>query len=364
MILCANPRHQYMANKNEIGRAVNRVFEQGRYIMGQEMEAFESEFSAYVGVKHGIGVASGTDALHLALIAGGVEPGDEVITVSHTAVATIAAIEQAGAIPVMVDIEPDFYTINPDMIAAQITQRTKAIIPVHIYGQPADLTSVLEIARNYGLCVIEDCAQAHGAMFKGNRVGSFGDLACFSFYPTNNLGAIGDGGMVVTNNSDLARRISLLREYGWAERGISHFPGYNSRLDEVQAAILRVKLRYLDQDNAARVRRAAMYQAGLSSEDMILPCSRRDTDHVYHLFVIRTSQRDRLKQHLEERGIAALIHYPVPVHLQPAYQERLKSSASLSETERAASEVLSLPMYPELDRTDVQAVIDAVRSFA
>lgn len=364
MILCANPQRQYLAHKNEIDRAVNRVFEQGRYIMGEEMKAFESELSAYVGVKHGIGVASGTDALHLALIAGGIEPGDEVITVSHTAVATIAAIEQAGAIPVMVDIEPDFYTINPDMIAAQITPRTKAIIPVHLYGQPVDLKPVLEIAQNYGLCVIEDCAQAHGAMYKGNRVGSFGDLACFSFYPTKNLGAIGDGGMIVTNNSELAQQARLLREYGWAERYISHFPGYNSRLDEVQAAILRVKLRYLDQDNAARVRRAAMYQAGLSGEDMILPHSRRDTDHVYHLFVIRTSQRDRLKQHLEERGIGALIHYPVPVHLQPAYQERLKSNVSLSETERAAAEVLSLPMYPELERTDVQAVIDAVRSFA
>ncbi len=363
MILCANPRRQYLAHKNEIDRAVNRVFEQGQYIMGKEVKTFESEFSKYIGVKHGIGVACGTDALYLALIAGGIEPGDEVITVSHTAVATIAAIEQAGAIPVMVDIEPDFYTLDPGMIAAQITPRTKAIIPVHLYGQAVDLKPVLEIAENYGLRVIEDCAQAHGAMYNGKRVGSFGDLACFSFYPTKNLGAIGDGGMVVTNHSDLAHRLGLLREYGWAERSISHFPGYNSRLDEVQAAILRVKLRYLDQANAARVRRAAMYQAELNSDGMILPCSRRDSDHVYHLFVIRTFQRDRLKQHLSDRGIAALIHYPVPIHMQPAYQERLKSSGSLLETERAAAEILSLPMYPELDRTDVQAVIDAVRSF-
>lgn len=381
MIFCANPRCQYLAHKNEIDRAVNRVFGQGQYIMGKEVKAFESEFSAYIGVEHGIGVASGTDALHLALVAGGIEPGDEVITVSHTAVATIAAIEQAGAIPVMVDIEPDFYTINPDMIAAQITPRTKAVIPVHLYGQPVDLKPVLEIAGNYGLRVIEDCAQAHGAVYKGNRVGSFGDMACFSFYPTKNLGAIGDGGMIVTNNSELAQQARLLREYGWAERYISHFPGCNSRLDEVQAAILRVKLRYLDQDNAARARIAAMYQAGLSDGDIILPRCRPETNdqdavptesrHVYHLYVVRSSQRDALKKHLEDKGIGALIHYPVPVHLQPAYMTRLKSkifeltrkNVPLLETEKAATEVLSLPIYPELNRRDVEAVIEAVRTF-
>jgi len=363
MIICANPGLQYLERKNKIDDAVMRVFEKGRYVLGEEVKAFEAEFSAYVGVKHGVGVGSGTDALHLALIAGGIEPGDEVITVSHTAVATISAIEQAGAMPVMVDIEPDYYTIDPHKISRAITPRTKAIIPVHIYGQPADMDPILEIAEKYRLRVIEDCAQAHGAMYKGKRVGSFGDLSCFSFYPTKNLGAMGDGGMIVTNNSDLAHGVLLLREYGWAERYISHFPGYNSRLDEVQAAVLRVKLPYLDQDNAARARIAAMYQAGLSSSDMILPCCRKDTFHACHLYVVRTSQRDALKEHLRDKGIDALIHYPVPVHLQPAYQGRLRPEGSLLESELAATQVLSLPIYPELNRKDVQAVIDAVSTF-
>ena len=363
MIFCADPKNQYLARKNEIDQAVSRVFEQGRYVLGEEVTAFESEFSAYIGVKHGVGVASGTDALFLALKALEIEPGDEVITASHTAVATIAAIEQAGAVPVMVDIEPDFYTLDPLRITAQITYRTKAIIPIHLYGQPVDLEPVLKIAQNYNLQVIEDCAQAHGARYKGKRVGAHGHLACFSFYPTKNLGAIGDGGMVVTDNAGLASRIRLLREYGWEERGISSFPGYNSRLDEVQAAILRVKLCYLDQDNAARIQKAAMYQAGLNGHGIILPRSRRDADHVYHLFVIRSPQRNRLKHHLRNRGIAAMIHYPVPVHLQPAYQERLKTRAFLQETEKAASEVLSLPIYPQLGKTEVETVIDAVRSF-
>ena len=313
---------------------------------------------------HGIGVGSGTEALHLALAACDIGPGDEVITVSHTAVATVAAIEQAGAIPVLVDIEPDFYTIDPCRIAAAVTPKTKAIIPVHLYGQPVDLDPILEIAGENGLKVIEDCAQATGAMYKGKRVGSYGDLACFSFYPTKNLGAIGDGGMVVTDQPELARQVGLLREYGWAERSISHIPGVNSRLDEVQAAILRVKLPYLDQDNTARARIAAMYRAGLSDCDMILPNCRQEASHVYHQYVVRTPRRDALKQHLKDKGIAALIHYPVPVHLQPAYRGRLAGSDKLSETERAAREVLSLPIYPELTEDDQEAVIEAVRRFA
>ena len=363
MILCANPRLQYLAHKHEIDDAVMRVLNQGRYILSEEVKAFENEFAAYIGVAHGIGVASGTQSLHLALTACGIGAGDEVITVSHTAVATVAAIEQAGAIPVMVDIEPDFFTIDPRRIATVITARTKAIIPVHLYGQPADLNPILEIARTYELRVIEDCSQAHGATYKGRRVGSYGDLACFSFYPTKNLGALGDGGMVVTDQPELAHRLGLLREYGWAERYISLIPGWNSRLDEVQAAILRIKLRYLEQDNAARARIAEMYQDGLNGCEIILPACRQEAGHVYHLYVIRTPQRDALKQHLKKKGIAALIHYPAPVHLHPAYRGRLAGRENLMETERAVPEVLSLPIYPELSNTDVQAVLEAVRTF-
>ena len=283
MILCANPRLQYLAHKNEIDDAIMQVLDRGRYILGEEVEAFEFEFSAYVGVKYGIGVGSGTEGIHLSLTACGIGAGDEVITVSHTAVATVAAIEQAGATPVMVDIEPDFFTIDPQKITTAITPKTKAIITVHLYGQPVDLDPVLEIARTYELRVIEDCAQSHGAIYKGKRVGSYGDLACFSFYPTKNLGALGDGGMVLTDQAEFARRLRLLREYGWVERYVSRFPGVNSRLDEVQAAILRVKLHYLDQDNAARVRISTMYRDGLRGCGISLPICRQKAVHVYHL---------------------------------------------------------------------------------
>jgi dTDP-4-amino-4,6-dideoxygalactose transaminase len=363
MILCANPRLQYLARKGEIDDAVMRVLNRGRYILGEEVKTFEAEFAAYIGVAHGIGVGSGTEGLHMALVACGIEAGDEVITVSHTAVATVAAIEQAGALPVMVDIEPGFYTMDPGKITTAITPRTKVIIPVHLYGHPVDLNPIFEIAGKYGLRVIEDCAQAHGAAYRGKRVGSYGDLACFSFYPTKNLGALGDGGMVVTDHPELAQRLRLLREYGWAERFISHFPGFNSRLDEVQAAILRTKLRYLDQDNMARSRIATMYQSGLSGSEIILPTCRPDTNHVYHLFVVRGPRRDALRRHLKNKDIDALIHYPVPVHLQPAYRGRLPGKDKLLETEQAAAEVLSLPIYPELSIKEVQAVIEAVRTF-
>jgi len=363
MILCANPRLQYLARKGEIDGVVMRVLERGRYILGEEVKALESEFAAYIGVEYGIGVGSGTEALHLALKACGIGVGDEVITVSHTAVATVAAIEQAGATPVLVDIEPNFFTIDPEKIVDAITPKTKAIIPVHLYGQPADLNPILEIAGSYNLRVIEDCAQAHGAVYKSKRVGSYGDLACFSFYPTKNLGALGDGGMVVTGQAEFARRLRLLREYGWAERYVSHFPGVNSRLDEVQAAILRVKLHYLDQDNAARARIASMYNTKLIGCDMVLPTCRQETNHVYHLYVVRTQRRDALKGHLKDKGIAALVHYPVPVHLQPVYQGRLTGVDQLLETERAAQEVLSLPIYPELNEAALEAVIKAVRTF-
>ena len=363
MILCSNPRAQYMAHKTEIDSAVLSVLGKGWYVLAEEVKAFEAEFASYIGVANGIGVGSGTEALHLALVACGIGTGDEVITVSYTAVATVAAIQLVGATPVLVDIEPDYYTLDPKQLKQAITPRTKAIIPVHLYGQPTDLDPILELAGKYGMRVIEDCAQAHGATYKGKRVGSYGDMACFSFYPTKNLGALGDGGMVVTDQLELAQRVRLLREYGWAERYISHIHGWNSRLDELQAAILRVKLRYLDQDNLSRARIAEMYQTGLSGCRLILPSVREETTHVYHLYVVRASRRDELQQHLKDGGVATLIHYPMPVHMQPAYRGHLAGPDNLLQAELAAQEILSFPMYPELEEAEVQKVIDIVRAF-
>lgn len=363
MILCGNPRAQYQAHKAEIDAAILGVLDKGWYILGEEVKTFETEFAAYIGVTYGIGVGSGTEALHLALKACNIGPGDEVITVSHTAVATVAAIELVAATPVLVDIEPDYYTLDPRQLERAITSRTKAIIPVHLYGQPADLEPILSIARAHGLRVIEDCAQAHGAMYHGKRVGAWGDIACYSFYPTKNLGALGDGGMVVTNDPALARQARLLREYGWAERYVSHICGWNSRLDELQAAALRVKLRYLDADNATRARLAAVYNEALAGTSLVTPKHRLESTHVYHLYVVRSSERDQLQTFLKAQNVGALVHYPVPVHLQPAYRGPLGGSDSLPETERAAREVLSLPMYPELSETELQTVIGAVQAF-
>jgi len=363
MILCSNPLAQYQAYKAEIDTAIQRVLDKGWYILGEETSLFEAEFAAYIGVSHGIGVGNGTDALHVALVACGIGPGDEVITVSHTAVATVVAIESCGAIPVLVDIEPDYYTLNPLKLEAAINSRTKAIIPVHLYGQPGDLKPILEIARRHGLKVIEDCAQAHGAIYHGQHVGAWGDIACFSFYPTKNLGALGDGGMVVTNDPVLAERARLLREYGWAERYTSQISGWNSRLDEIQSAVLRVKLRYLDDDNEKRARLATAYSEGLAGARLVLPGLRSETTHVRHLYVVRSSKRDQLKVFLKEHGIGTLIHYPVPVHLQPAYKHLIRDGENLKETERAAGEVLSLPIYPELTESEVQSVSELIRSF-
>jgi dTDP-4-amino-4,6-dideoxygalactose transaminase len=336
----------------------------GHYILGGEVRAFEEEFAGYIGVPHCIGTGSGTEALHVALLACGIGPGDEVITTAHTAVATVAAIELTGATPVFADIDPVHYTLSPELVARAVTPRTRAIVPVHLYGQPADLDPILEIARRHELRVIEDCAQAHGAFYKDRRVGSYGDVACFSCYPTKNLGALGDAGMLVTGDGAVAERARLLREYGWAERYVSHIAGFNSRLDEIQAAVLRVKLPHLDADNAARSEIAARYDAGLAGLGLELPVRRPEGRHVFHLYVVRSQKRDQLQAHLKDNGVGALVHYPVPVHLQKAYVGRLPGAGSLPETERAAREVLSLPMYPELGREEVESVIEAVRAFS
>lgn len=364
MIIANNPCLQYLARKAEIDQAINHVLEKGMYINGDEVANFEKEFARYIGVNHGIGVGSGTEALHLALVGCGIGRGDEVITVSHTAVATVAAIELSGATPVFVDIEPDFYTINPELIKNALTRRTKAIIPVHLYGQTADLQSIMEIARKHGLIVIEDCAQAHGAKYNARFAGSYSDVACFSFYPTKNLGALGDGGIVITDDGEIAHKVRLLREYGWAERYISYIAGWNSRLDEIQAAVLRVKLRYIDVDIASRIRVAGIYNESLSSvSNLVLPKVREKTIHVYHQYVIRHPNRDKMQTFLRENDIGALIHYPIPIHLQPAYKGRIPGSENLPETERAAREVLSLPIYPELSEQDSSKVIKTIKEF-
>lgn len=361
MIQCANPRAQYLAHQEEINDAIHRVLNSGWYILGKEVKAFEEEFAAYIDSKYGVGVGSGTEALRLALAAFGVGDGDEVITVSHTAVATVTAIELSGATPVIVDIQPDYFTIDPSLIEQAITPKIKAIIPVHIYGQPADMDLIMGIAREHGLKVIEDCAQAHGSIYKGRRAGSIGDMSCFSFYPTKNLGAIGDGGIVITKAPALLEKLRLLREYGWKERYVSHTRGWNTRLDEIQAAVLRVKLKYLDSANARRNIIADTYTTGLKDCSLILPKLMDGNEHVYHQYVIRTDKRDELLSFLKSKDICALIHYPVPVHMQPAYTDIHHNG--VKQTEKAAKEILSLPIYPELSLDAVGNVIDAIKEF-
>ena len=364
-IPAANPRAQYLSHQTEIDVAIAAALDGNRYILGPQTHAFEQEFAAYLGVCCASGVGSGTEALHIAIRACGLGPGDEIITVSHTAVATVSAIELAGATPVLVDIDPVTYTIDPNKITAAITPRTKAIIPVHLYGAAANLNPIVDLARRHSLKVIEDCAQAHGTRYasRDRVVGSLGDVACFSFYPTKNLGAIGDGGLVATNDPVIAENLNLLRQYGWRERYVSEITGWNTRLDELQAAILRVKLRHLDEDNDKRRALAALYDEQLAGV-VTIPIEPANSRHVYHLYVIRHPQRDALMQFLHERGIGTAIHYPVPIHLQPAYRGRLGDAGSLPETERAAREIVSLPMYPELSVDDVRTVTRAIREFA
>jgi len=360
MIFISNPKAQYQSHKAEIDKAIHKVLESGSYILGKEVRAFEIEFSEYIGANYAIGVGSGTEALHLALKSCGIEKGDEVITISHTAVATIAAIELAGAKPIFVDIEPSTFTMDPNSLKSVITPSAKAIIPVHLYGHPAQMDNICEIARQNGLRVIEDCAQAHGATIDGKRVGSFGDMGCFSFYPTKNLGAVGDGGIVVTNDKSLAKKASLLREYGWAQRFISQNKGWNTRLDEIQAALLRIKLKYLDKDNEARARIAEIYRKRLDGMPLTLPKVSKNAIHAHHLFVIRSKNRDGLMKYLNDNDIGASIHYPVPVHHQPAYEGLANK---LPHTETAVKEILSLPIYPELPHDKVHHIINAVKNF-
>jgi dTDP-4-amino-4,6-dideoxygalactose transaminase len=342
---------------------MQRVLASGWFLMGPELEAFEAEFAAYLGIKQVAGVASGTDAVTLALRACGVVPGDWVLTPSHTAVATVAAIELAGAVPVYVDIEPDTFNISARTLSAALASMpagggARAIVVVHLYGRPVDMPAVLDVAKAHGLRVIEDCAQSHGATWNGKWTGTFGDAACFSFYPTKNLAALGDGGAVATHDDEVAERVRMLRQYGWKERFISSVPGVNSRLDELQAAILRVRLRHLDDENGRRRELAAVYDRHLAHSTVIRPSLVEGA--VYHQYVIRDSRRDELAATLRTGGIGTSVHYPVPVHDQPAYCGRAVIPSSLVETESAAREVLSLPMHPWLGSEELNRICEAV----
>jgi dTDP-4-amino-4,6-dideoxygalactose transaminase len=355
---------QYLTIKDEIGEAIAAVLDSGHFVLGEQVEAFEQDFAAYCGARYGVAVNSGTSALHLALLALGVGPGDEVITVPFTFVATVAAIHYTGARTIFVDIDPVSYTLDRNQLERAISHRTKAIIPVHLYGQPADMTAVSEIARRHGVPVIEDACQAHGAEHCGKRVGCLGNLACFSFYPGKNLGAYGEGGMVVTSHEHFARIIRMMRDWG-QERKYHHvLKGYNYRLEAIQGAILGVKLRHLEAWTEARRRHARLYDVLLSQSAVEPPKARLHARHVYHVYAVRSRDRDALQSYLQTRGIQTGIHYPIPVHLQKAYADLGYRKGDFPHSERAAAEVLSLPMYPELASTAIEQVAEAVRSFS
>ena len=349
----------YVELKSEIDEAVARVMNSGWFIGGPEVEQFEAEFANYCDATHAIGVANGLDALHLALLAMGVGPGDEVIVPSNTYIATWLAVSQCGATPVPVEPNPQTFNINPLGIEAAITARTKVILPVHLYGQPADLDPILEIARRHNLRVLEDAAQAHGARYKGKRIGGHGDAVAWSFYPGKNLGAMGDGGAVTTNDPELADRIQLLRNYGSRVKYINEVKGFNSRLDPLQAAILRVKLEHLDEWNARRAASAFQYQNGLTDCGFTLPIVPTWASPVWHLYVVRHSHRDLLQAMLNTAGIGTLIHYPIPPHLQGAYSDLSFREGSFPIAERIHKEVLSLPMFPSMTTKQISVVVNA-----
>jgi dTDP-4-amino-4,6-dideoxygalactose transaminase len=355
-----NLKRQYENLKFIIDQATQEVYDSGWFVLGNQVQNFENQFARYCGANYGVAVGSGTAALHLALVASGVQSGDEVITVANTCVPTLSAISFAGAVPVFVDIDEITYTINPSLIAERITAKTKAIIPVHLYGQCADMSPILEIAHEYHLAVIEDCAQAHGSGYKNQMAGTIGNVGCFSFYPSKNLGAFGDGGLVLTNDQDIAEKVNKLRNYGQEKRYYHSIKGFNSRLDELQAAILTAKLPYLNTWNQRRREIAQRYHQAFSSVGIVCPFEDSERFHVYHLYVIRVPQRDHFQQLLEEEGIATIIHYPIPVHLQQSYIECQEQSWFLPVTEKLALDIVSLPLYPELTDGEVNYIIEKV----
>ena len=361
MIPFVDLKAQYRSIKPEIDAAIARVLESAQFVLGNEVEAFEQEFAAFCGTAHGIAVNSGTSALHLALLAAGVGPGDEVITVPFTFVATAATIAYAGARPVFVDIDDRSFTMDPGAIDAAVTSRTKAIVPVHLYGQAADLDPILEVAARHGLTVIEDAAQAHGALYRGRPAGSLGHLACFSFYPSKNLGAYGEGGLIATNDPEAAAQLRLLRNWGQDKKYVHTLRGFNARMEGFQGAILRVKLRHLPAWTAARRRIAHRYDAALADSGLTLPHEMDYATHVHYLYTVRLRGRDALQAALRTDGIQTGVHYPIPIHLQPAWADLGYGARAFPRSERAASDVLSLPVFPEMTDEQVDTVAAAVR---
>jgi dTDP-4-amino-4,6-dideoxygalactose transaminase len=354
---------QYMAHREEIDSAILGVVESGQFILGANVQGLEAEIANYVGCRHAVGVASGTDALQLALAALGIGLGDEVITTPFTFIATASTISHAGAVPVFVDIDPRTFNLVPELVEKAVTPRTKAILPVHLFGQCAEMEPLVQIAHRHGLKVIEDAAQAIGAEENGQRAGSFGDIGCFSFYPTKNLGAYGDGGMITTNDPELAEKVDLLRRQGSKKKYLNEVLGFNSRLDEIQAALLRVKLKYLDEWVEGRQRVARRYSELLAGTGVETPYERPGVRHVYHQYTIRVPRRDELQAYLKAQGIGTMIYYPVPLHRLPLYAGLGYGDGSLPVSERVAGEVLSLPMYPELGEGQLQRVAEAISAF-
>jgi dTDP-4-amino-4,6-dideoxygalactose transaminase len=360
MIPMVDLQRQYQQLKEEIDAAVQDVLNQSQFILGPNVAALEKEIAAYHGRAFAVGVASGTDALLLALRACGIGPGDEVITTPFTFIATAEVVALLGAVPVFVDIEPDTFNIDPEKIEQKITDRTRTIIPVHLFGHPAAMTAIMGLAERYNIRIIEDCAQAFGAEHQGRKVGAFGDCGCFSFFPSKNLAGYGDGGMIVTDDEDLAGKIRMLRNHGSTVRYHHSLVGYNSRLDEIQAAIIRVKFRYIDSFNASRRSNADIYRTLLHADNLVLPTERLGCRHVYHQFTLRSKHRDRIMAALQEKGIASAVYYPVPLHRQEAFAGEGAAAEPLACAEACAGEVLSLPMYPELSQEEIRLICDVV----
>jgi len=355
-------KRQYKIIKKGIDKSIKKVLESGGFIFGNQLEKFEKNISKYIGQKYAIGVHSGTDAIRIAAKSIGVGTGDEVITVANTAVPTVSAIRELGAIPIFVDID-EYLTINPEKIKSVITSRTKAILVVHLYGQPADMPNILKVAKKYKIKVMEDCAQAIGSKINGKKVGGFGDVSCFSFYPTKNLGAYGDAGAILTDNKKIADECKLLRMYGMKDDYYANIEGYNSRLGEIQAAILNVKLKYLDKWNARRREIANYYIKNIKNHKVVTPKIRNNYYNTYHLFVIRTKERDGLKKYLAKNGIGSAIHYQFPIHIQKAYRFLKCKKGSLPKTEKITKEILSLPIFPELTNNELKYVTDKINKF-
>ncbi|TCP65931.1 DegT/DnrJ/EryC1/StrS family aminotransferase [Baia soyae] len=354
---------QFATIREEVLAAVENVFESGAYILGPEVKALEKEVAEYIGVKHAIGVANGTDALVLTLDAMGVGPGDEVITTPFTFFASAETVSQVRGTPVFVDVDPETYNLDIEQLKAKITDKTKVIIPVHIFGQPANMDELRAIAEEKGIYILEDAAQAMGSQFQGQMIGSWGDAATYSFFPTKNLGGYGDGGMVVTNNDELAQKIRILRVHGSSPKYYHSMIGYNSRLDEIQATALRIKLRHLDQWNDARREKATIYNELLKDTPLVTPYEAPDRKHIYHLYIVQAEQRDELMKYLGEHGISTGVYYPVPLHLQEVYKDLGQGEGSMPVSEYLSKRTFALPLYPELSHEDMNYIVDTIKKF-